>query len=111
MLDGPRLALRGPGRRIAIPAPGGGPAGPSGPARPRPSGPPHSGRRARPFGLRALGYRGVAPLDPDTCRPFGLLLGGGLDRGGLAEAPLEPGHAAAGVEDLLLARVERVAVR
>src|ERR1700722_5687579 len=29
----------------------------------------------------------------------------------LAEAGLEPGHAAAGVEDLLLARVERVAGR
>src|SRR5215467_7037623 len=40
-----------------------------------------------------------------------LLLVGGLARGGLAEPLLEPRDAAAGVEDLLLAGVERVAVR
>src|ERR1700683_5587115 len=46
----------------------------------------------------------------------GLLLGGlralgGLLARGLAEALLEPRDATAGVQDLLLARVERVAVR
>src|SRR6185312_7937739 len=40
-----------------------------------------------------------------------LLLVGGLARGVLAEPLLEPRDAATGVEDLLLARVERVAVR
>src|SRR5262252_4166706 len=41
----------------------------------------------------------------------GLLLAGGLGRGVLAEPLLEPRDAAAGVQDLLLAGVERVAVR
>src|SRR6201990_1515231 len=41
----------------------------------------------------------------------GLLLVGGLGRGVLAEPLLEPRDAAAGVQDLLLAGVERVAVR
>src|SRR5579863_8678294 len=39
------------------------------------------------------------------------LLAAGLLAGSLPEALLEPGHATAGVQDLLLARVERVAVR
>src|SRR6266704_7126418 len=44
-------------------------------------------------------------------RSSGLLLVGGLGRGVLAEPLLEPRDAATGVQDLLLARVERVAVR
>src|SRR5258708_32084329 len=40
-----------------------------------------------------------------------LTLLGARARGLLAEPALEPGHAAAGVEDLLLAGVERVAAR
>ncbi|ALM38576.1 hypothetical protein SFR_1961 [Streptomyces sp. FR-008] len=43
---------------------------------------------------------------PEDRRSGSLLLGAGS----LAEAGLEAGHAATGVEDLLLARVERVAL-
>src|SRR6202041_1078579 len=50
---------------------------------------------------------GARETDPGSA---GLLLGGLLARG-LAEALLEPRDATAGVQDLLLARVERVAVR
>src|SRR4051812_29581658 len=48
-----------------------------------------------------------------TCqrRPSGWTGAAGSLLGALAEALLEPGNAAAGVEDLLLARVERVAGR
>src|SRR5882762_1718866 len=46
-----------------------------------------------------------------SVRSAWLLLVGGLARGVLAEPLLEPRDAATGVEDLLLAGVERVAVR
>src|ERR1700723_1442437 len=58
------------------------------------------------------GRAGARETDPGSARLLlGGLLVGGLLAGGLAEALLEPRDATTGVQDLLLARVERVAVR
>ena len=100
-------ARRGPGRR----------APPGRPAAPR-------GRRARRRALRGLEHGGLLRLGsagggrrattkrrPPTTEGRGTGASGELLGGLLAVAGLEPGHAATGVEDLLLARVERVALR
>src|ERR671939_517797 len=69
-----------------------------------------------PFGLRTATDQLVAPriITPSrtACPPMGLATAlSAAGAAGLLEPPLEALDAAAGVEELLLARVERVAVR
>src|ERR671931_2792023 len=69
-----------------------------------------------PFGLRTATDQFVAPriITPSrtACPPIGLaMVLSAPGAAGLLEPPLEALDAAAGVEELLLARVERVAVR
>src|SRR3954471_11660740 len=112
-----------PGRRARSPARRARPAArPTGRSRPRCSSLVplrwfRAPNRAR-SGARNLGGAGadtttapVPPLAGWARAPSGSLLVGAGGGGALAEALLEPGDAAAGVEDLLLAGVEGVARR